>query len=580
MSDSDDELRWERECHHTYTYTDTDTDTVADTDANRGMGTMLDMDPITDQNTGTSTDTHEFDWSLLDSNFLPLDPIAEDYILEMGPECADADILTNANNAEAATHVSEATDEELALEAARTQEAFLSLIDTLNMPSFEEQQTAVVARRGARRISNKKRAALAAALRATTAHAPLPISDERTLVSLLERPPISEKCLEVTDTFVRDAEASSLAMDLLADSSWNKTTPTFVSRLLVSTMTLGVNMGARAPFLISEALANAAEADGKGCSARERLANMLLAPAARAFALQLFGRALAITQAEKDAMRNFYKQARRVKPQAGLDATAGNGDGQGRGKKRGRGQASVGEDASRASEEDAVKEDQHLFANAVIIMIPDATAANIKSCKVFTSGALHITGCLTLDEGLKIAGAVGRVVRVALGLPDIGPHPVEKLDVQMINTDFAIGMCIDRLSLEETVNSNLQHRVPPPCWAEIPESKHASIKLLMADMKFGTVLVFTTGKIMMTGFKNWLDLRRAFQYTVEVITENSDRVRSNARKQGGSSSQTNRRRNNKAVGEFSPIMRLVPPLHMTVDADIDADVDADDRLFD
>lgn len=448
-------------------------------------------------------------------------------------------------------------------EAGATGDAFLHFMAVMALPSLEEQQTEVIAQRGFRRKENKKkRAAERASASADACVVPgtEDIAPEETLVSRLLLPPVSAQCKAMTDKFVADATVCSAAMDLVADASWNKIPcPTFVSRLLVSTMTIGANLGGNVPRLISEALASH-PTKHSSCTPREHLARLLLAPKARAFATQVFGRALAITQPEKNAMRTTYKHARKLNVCASSQ-----------GQKRGFSEDE--EQGDRETREHEIVDGEsfnfvesgegkpRLFANAVIIMVPDAIEANIKSCKVFTSGALHITGCLTLDEGMKIAGAMGRVVRVALGLPDLGPHPVESLDVQMINTDFAIGMCLDRLALDATVNDAPD---PKRCLAKIPESSHASIKLRMTGMECGTILVFTTGKIMMTGFKNWLDLRKAFEYTVEVITENCDAVRSSARKPGGSSSQTNRGRNNKLVGALSPIMQLVPEQSLDV----------------
>lgn len=448
--------------------------------------------------------------------------------------------------------------------------AFGDLQLFLNEPP-EDMQAKALSGRGSRRKLNRRKQSLVAVLKG------LPSAPTTTLLERLALPQVSDACHAFATSFRRDAASSDAAMTVKQEACSTLPSPIFCRCVMISTMTLGLTLGADAAAMMSTMLI-ASSHGGKNCtstsssktrgrgnsSMRDRLEALLTSPVARAAAEEIFGRPWAITHAEKDALRYSSKQDRKSVGKMGTSSVVNAGmsaaDAAEAGKTRKRKQTTAAASAAASEGEDdgsgvTGAGDERVFANAVIIMIRDSVEANIKSCKVFTSGVLHITGCLSIDEGLRVAGAVGQVVRMAFGLPNNGPHPVESVDVQMINTDFSLDISIDRLALQSVISS-----VPPPrpCTAKIPPTKHASIKLQVAGIKHGTVLVFTTGKIMMTGFKNWLDLRKAFEYTVDVITQNADQVRSEIKQQARVNHNTNRGRSNRNVGVNSPIMRLLP----------------------
>lgn len=449
---------------------------------------------------------------------LDLADLDDDLFRELNLLLLDSSIIDDSAGA---SNAADAADAAVASDAAYDFVDSIIQLD-LHANAFSE--------RGIRRKQNRRRHCQVAVL------AGLPSPSVITLLERLPIPPVSLSCSAFAMKFTNDAASSDAAMTAKELACSFLLAPIFCRRVMVSTMTLGVHLGPSATEMLSNALGKVPSET----SMRDRLEVFLASPIAKIESERIFGTPWAITHAEKSSMRFSSKLARK-RP---FTAAAG---------------LEIAElDLSRAEQEleQDQEQEQRVFANAVIIMISDAVEANIKSCKVFTSGVLHITGCLSIDEGLRVAGAVGQVVRLALGLPDTGPHHVEAVDVQMINTDFSLDMSIDRCALERVIN-----RVPPPqpCTAVIPPTKHASIKLLVSGVKHGTVLVFTTGKIMMTGFKNWIDLRKAFEYTVDVITLNADDIRSEVKQQARVNLNSNRGRSNKNIGVNSPIMRLLPP---------------------
>lgn len=290
---------------------------------------------------------------------------------------------------------------------------------------------------------------------------------------------MSDQCKTFRTAFKNEVAQADTLINAKEVACTSLPEPVTCSRLTTSTMTLGISLGDNAIAMMMQMLAKPSSgrqlrSSDKICkSKRDRLEEYLCSPAAQTAVLRIFGRPWAIMKKDKRVL-----------------------------------QESMG------------------FANAVSIMIPDSTKAS-KGCKVFTNGVLNIAGCSTIDEGLRVAGGVGQVIRLAFGLASLGPHPIETVQVYMINANFALGMSIDREALEQVICDMIP---PRPCSACTPTARHAGTKLHMMDIQNGTVLVFPTGKINMLGFKNWVDLCKAFCCTVDIIAGNAHIVRSSVQR--------------------------------------------------
>lgn len=140
-----------------------------------------------------------------------------------------------------------------------------------------------------------------------------------------------------------------------------------------------------------------------------------------------------------------------------------------------------------------------------------------KSVKVFNNGSMHVTGCTTPGQFLGVAAAVCALMGDTAGLvPENGDAEVRVVDfeVQMINLNFGAGrqlylqgLCDACASLGYTASYDAD--VYPGLNLKLPVAGQPGQRV--------TVLVFRSGKIIITGAKTAAQLEEAHGVITGVL---------------------------------------------------------------
>lgn len=149
------------------------------------------------------------------------------------------------------------------------------------------------------------------------------------------------------------------------------------------------------------------------------------------------------------------------------------------------------------------------FFNQLTFWYKDGTK---KSVKLFINGNIHATGCRSVRE---FVGLVQRVCGfVNTMFPDqASPCIAEDLDIQMINTNFGVGVGLDlsklkRILLDGGMCATYDREVYPGLNLKVPT----------AAGREASVLVFISGNIIITGVKSFLEVYEAYHFIVGCIS--------------------------------------------------------------
>lgn len=172
-----------------------------------------------------------------------------------------------------------------------------------------------------------------------------------------------------------------------------------------------------------------------------------------------------------------------------------------------------GDGPLRTSEKPAKRRRTSVFFNQVTIR------HGTKSVKVFDNGSMHVTGCTSPTEFLTISSAVCALLGDVAGVEtkDGTRVTVTGFDVQMINLNFGAGR---QLFLRELRDKCAALGYTASYDADTYPG--LNVKIPVANRRI-TVLIFKSGKIILTGAKTGEELERAHAAIMAVL-DNVDTI--------------------------------------------------------
>lgn len=158
------------------------------------------------------------------------------------------------------------------------------------------------------------------------------------------------------------------------------------------------------------------------------------------------------------------------------------------------------------------------FMNCKILKFKEADMplGGKKSVKLFSNGALQITGCKTIEESTDIAFVVMQTLFMHCRLRVAADAVIDKStfvpNINLINSNFSIKQAIDLDKLFEVLTS---------CkWiAMLNRRTHSgvNIPLKMEDGKVIKIMIFTRGNIIITAAKTSEHLFEGYKRIVEFL---------------------------------------------------------------
>jgi TATA-box binding protein (TBP) (component of TFIID and TFIIIB) len=163
------------------------------------------------------------------------------------------------------------------------------------------------------------------------------------------------------------------------------------------------------------------------------------------------------------------------------------------------------------------------------------------NCKLFQNGSVQMTGLKYVDQGVKAIEVLASIVSQTLHTEVV--HDAEKYTVQLINSDFNLGMEINREFLHRFIRQNLgvfssfepcihasvsikYYCGPNACDGSCTCAKPCSGKRLTPQhCKKVTVMVFQSGCVIITGAQTYEQVDEAYQFIHDLISSNVEGVR-------------------------------------------------------
>ena len=163
------------------------------------------------------------------------------------------------------------------------------------------------------------------------------------------------------------------------------------------------------------------------------------------------------------------------------------------------------------------------------ILVPGKNKNKPVNVKLFKNGSVQMTGCVTLQDSLDA------IVRVSIALlaNEYDEEKkkkirfcdrknliskVSKYQIGMINSNFSIGFWIDRNRLLQVLkDDNLD--------VMFDSNSHASVKIkhLICQIVV-TILVFEKGKIIITGVRNYNQLKNAYDFINKTLLTHYSKI--------------------------------------------------------
>lgn len=186
----------------------------------------------------------------------------------------------------------------------------------------------------------------------------------------------------------------------------------------------------------------------------------------------------------------------------------------------------------RYSENDNEKKKNTKFYNQVTIAV---NSGNISmNIKLFRNGSIQITGCIKISNVVWGLNKLFNILKKIQSDDDPVANPIEFLSVinlldnniAMINSNFAIGFRIDRERLFMKLhNDGYDCSFDPSRHAAvimIYETSKSSITYSDNNKKIRTpsILVFDSGKIIITGVRNYRQLMECYKFICCYLIEN------------------------------------------------------------
>ena len=142
-----------------------------------------------------------------------------------------------------------------------------------------------------------------------------------------------------------------------------------------------------------------------------------------------------------------------------------------------------------------------------------------KSVKIFPNCTIHITGCYSLNDCDLVVKQLCCMFNTILGLTNI---TCDKCRIVMINTNFSINSVLDLSAVINVMKRN-------GCIVTFNPETYSAVKIKFVPgqgMKQITASIFSSGKIIITGAVNLMEIVAAYRFILQSIhSETSSRLR-------------------------------------------------------
>jgi len=141
-----------------------------------------------------------------------------------------------------------------------------------------------------------------------------------------------------------------------------------------------------------------------------------------------------------------------------------------------------------------------------------------KSIKVFKNGSMHFTGCTSLQQFSDIATSVCTMMRDVAGIEAADGSTdlhIRDFDIQMINLNFGFGKTLYLRGLRDRC-TGLGYTAS----YDADTYPGLNVKLPVGERRV-TVLIFKSGKVIITGAKTPHELEQAHAMITEVLDHDS-----------------------------------------------------------
>ena len=163
------------------------------------------------------------------------------------------------------------------------------------------------------------------------------------------------------------------------------------------------------------------------------------------------------------------------------------------------------------------------------ILVPGKNKKKPVNVKLFKNGSVQMTGCVTIQDSLDAIMRVSNAIMVGdydekrkkkIRFSDKKNliERVSKYQIGMINSNFSMGFWIDRNRLLQVLRDEKLD-------VTFDSNSHASVKIKHSiDQIVITILVFEKGKIIITGARDYTQLKNAYDFVNITLLKNYSKI--------------------------------------------------------
>ena len=146
----------------------------------------------------------------------------------------------------------------------------------------------------------------------------------------------------------------------------------------------------------------------------------------------------------------------------------------------------------------------------------DTKRAGRRAIHVFSNGIFHVVGCVTAADLIETAQVAADILSASTGKK----YGIKTFAVEMINTDFAILVNGEEVGLD-LYEAYARMAVRSDVQATYDQENHAAvnIKVPTSTRRLATIMLFHSGRVIVTGVVNAAELRDAYFYIVEFLDQ-------------------------------------------------------------
>lgn len=162
------------------------------------------------------------------------------------------------------------------------------------------------------------------------------------------------------------------------------------------------------------------------------------------------------------------------------------------------------------------KKGKRAFRNCIIFSAEQPSRK--VAIKVFSNLSLHITGVKTINDAIEITKPIWECLALYMSIQEFD---MSEFQIQMINSNFSINKSLDLQKMKSTMECSCHHMIVHN--KETHPGLVVKFQSEQSNQKV-TIIVFTSGNIIITGAKNATDLYEAYCFITNFIDNNFDKV--------------------------------------------------------